>query len=381
MLLVYRYRVKSRNGLLNQQARAVNCVWNFCNDRQKDALRFGRKWLTGFDLNRLTIGSSRDLGIHSGTVNAVCEQYAKSRTQKRRPCLRYRGANSLGWVPLKGRNLEETPEGFRFHSKHFRVFKSRNLPVGAAIKDGTNFAQDACGNWFLNVCVEIDEAEARPQVRGIGIDLGLKDLAVLSNGERLENPRHFRRFERALGRAQRAHKKRQVTKLHARIANARRDHLHKAALNIVRRFDYIAAGNVDAAGLARTSLAKSVLDAGWSSFRRMLAYKAIRHGAIYEEVSEAYTTQTCHECASIAGPRGQTGLNERNWICVHCGTELDRDVNAALNILLRRSGHRAPAEGIPTLRGGEDVNASSPTTRRSTSPPSAPQCRKSPAAG
>ena len=162
MLLVYRYRVKSRNGLLNQQARAVNCVWNFCNDRQKDALRFGRKWLTGFDLNRLTIGSSRDLGIHSGTVNAVCEQYAKSRTQSGDPACATAARSSLGWVPLKGRNLEETPEGFRFHSKHFRVFKSRNLPVGAAIKDGTNFAQDARGNWFLNVCVEIDEAEARP---------------------------------------------------------------------------------------------------------------------------------------------------------------------------------------------------------------------------
>jgi len=66
-------------------------------------------------------------------------------------------------------------------------------------------------------------------------------------------------------------------------------------------FDYIAVGNVNAAGLARTSMAKSVLDAGWSSFRHMLAYMGMRHGAIYEEVSEAYTTQTCHECASIAG--------------------------------------------------------------------------------
>jgi IS605 OrfB family transposase len=366
MLLVYRFRVKSRNGLLNQQARAVNYVWNYCNDRQKDALRFGRRWLTGFDLNRLTTGSSKDLGIHSGTINAVCEQYAKSRIQRRRPFLRYRGTKSLGWVPLKGRNLEETAEGFRFHSTHFRVFKSRDLPAGAAIRDGTNFAQDARGNWFLNVCVEIDGAEARPLVRGIGIDLGLKDLAVLSNGERIENPCHLRRLERTLHRAQLARKKRQVTKVHARVANARRDHLHKAALNIVRRFDYIAAGNVNAAGLARTHLAKSILDAGWSSFRHMLAYKAMRHGAIYEEVSEAYTTQTCHECASIAGPRGQTGLNERNWICVHCGAEHDRDVNAALNILLRRSGHRAPAEGIPTLRGGKDVNASSPTKQLST---------------
>ena len=104
MILVYRYRVKSLNGLLNKQSRAVNFVWNFCNDRQKDALRFGRRWHTGFDLNKLTAGSSKELGLHSGTVNAVCEQYAKSRSQKKRPFLRYRGKRSLGWGRSRGAN-------------------------------------------------------------------------------------------------------------------------------------------------------------------------------------------------------------------------------------------------------------------------------------
>jgi len=83
MFSVYRYRVKSLSGLLKEQARKVNFVWNYCNDRQKDALRFGRPWLTGFDLNKLTTGSSKELGLHSGTINAVCEQFAKSRAQHR----------------------------------------------------------------------------------------------------------------------------------------------------------------------------------------------------------------------------------------------------------------------------------------------------------
>ena len=128
MNLVYRYRVKCLTGLLNQQARAVSFVWNYCNDRQKDALRFGRRWLTGFDLNKLTAGSSRELGLHSGTVNATCEQYAKSRSQQKRPSLRYRGRKSLGWVPLKGRDIKETTNGFHFHGREFKVFKSRELP-------------------------------------------------------------------------------------------------------------------------------------------------------------------------------------------------------------------------------------------------------------
>ncbi|SPV16029.1 IS605 family transposase OrfB [Burkholderia cenocepacia] len=102
MILVYRYRVKSLNGLLNKQSRAVNYVWNFCNDTQKHALKWNKKWPTGFDLNVLTTGSSKALGIHSGTINATCEQYAKSRSRNRRPYLRYRGMKSLGWAPLKG---------------------------------------------------------------------------------------------------------------------------------------------------------------------------------------------------------------------------------------------------------------------------------------
>ena len=142
MILVYRYRVKSLSGLLNKQSRAVNFVWNFCNDRQKDALRFHRPWHTGFDLNKLTQGSSKELGLHSGTVNAVCEQYAKSRSQKNRPYLRYRSVKkSLGWVPLKGRELKREGDAFRFAGNTFRVFNSRALPEGK-IKDGSNFSRD-----------------------------------------------------------------------------------------------------------------------------------------------------------------------------------------------------------------------------------------------
>ena len=82
MLLVYRYRVKSLTGLLNRQARACNFVWNFCNDTHRHALKWNKRWPSGFDLNRLTAGSSKELALHAGTINAVCEQYATSRVAK-----------------------------------------------------------------------------------------------------------------------------------------------------------------------------------------------------------------------------------------------------------------------------------------------------------
>jgi putative transposase len=347
MIIVYRYRIKSLTGLLNQQSRAVNFVWNYCNDRQKDAIKWNKRWLTGFDLNRLTSGSSKEIAVHSGTVNAVCEQYAKSRRQHQRPWLRYRGRRATGWVPLKGRDLRRAGDAFRFGGNTFRVFHSRPLPEGK-IKDGTNFSQDARGHWYLNIVLERPNATLREPRRGVGIDLGLKDLGVLSTGERIENPRTYRALEERLGKAQRARKKRQAAKLHAKIANCRRDRLHKLSARLVREFDYIAVGNANAAGLAKTSMAKSVYDASWSTFRQMLAYKSVREGARYEEVEERFSTQTCSECASLGGPRGREGLVVREWVCSTCGCKHDRDQNAAVNLLLR-SGHRTPVQGISAL--------------------------------
>jgi IS605 OrfB family transposase len=351
MILVYRYRVKSLNGLLNQQAHAVNYVFNFCNDRQKDALRFGRRWHTGFDLNKLTSGSSKELGLHSGTVNAVCEQYAKSRAQKKRPYLRYRGKKNLGWIPIKGRDLKRAGDAFIFFGNIFRVFNSRVLPEGK-IKDGTNFSRDSHGNWFLNIVIDVVvTTNIRQPLHGVGIDLGLKDFATLSTGEKIEAQRIYRDAEKSLAIAQRANKKRRVKAIHEQIANRRKDFHHKLSTRLVQEFDYIAVGNVNAAGLAKTNLAKSVLDAGWSSFRNMLAYKAVKHGAWFEEVNERFTTQTCSDCGSISGPKGLKGLVMREWTC-QCGAAHDRDINSARNILLRLNlgcGYATPAQGIPAI--------------------------------
>ncbi len=348
MKLVYRYRVKSLTGLLNQQARVVNFVWNFCNDRQKDALRFNRRWHTGFDLIKLTTGSSKELGLHSGTINDICQQYARSRSQAHRPYLRYRGRKSLGWVPLKGRELKREGNAFRFAGNTFRVFYSRPLPEGK-ILDGTNFSRDRRGNWFLNIVLDLAEPAARTPVRGIGIDLGLKDLATLSNGEKIAAPQIYREAEAALAVAQRARKARRAKAIHAKIANRRRDFLHKCSTRMVRDFDYIVVGRVHAAALAQTTMAKSVFDAGWSSLRIQLAYKAVKHGAWFEEVDERFTTQVCSNCGAMpdSRPKGITDLGIREWQCSDCGAEHDRDLNAALNIL--RRGRATLAAGISVL--------------------------------
>lgn len=343
MHLTYRYRVKNHIGLLNTQAKAVNFVWNFCNETQKSALRWWKKWPSGFDLINLTAGTSKELGLPAKTINDVCRRYAQSRQEHGRPYLRYRGKKSLGWIPVSGDRIKVTTGGFRFYGTDFRVFASRPFPAGR-ILDGSSLSQDTKGHWYLNLCVKVPDATVRTMTSAIGIDLGLKTLAALSDGNKIENPRHMFKLAAKLASVQRAGKKKQATNIHARIRNARRDFLHKESTRIVEKFDYIAVGNVSAARLAKTSMAKSVLDAGWSSFRAMLAYKAIKHGARYQETDERFTTQVCSDCGSVSGPKGIAHLGIRAWIC-ECGASHDRDVNSAKNILLR-SGHRAPVEGI-----------------------------------
>ncbi|AWG28123.1 transposase [Burkholderia cenocepacia] len=146
----------------------------------------------------------------------------------------------------------------------------------------------------------------------------------------------------------------------------------KHALDLVRRFDYIAVGNVSAVKLARTRMAKSVYDASWSSFRNKLRYKAIAHGATFEEVDESGSTQSCSSCGSrdsTTRPKGIAGLRVREWACSDCGVEHDRDINAALNIL--RCGRASPGVGILSLWGEEDVKVMSCASGSAGLPPRA----------
>ena len=149
--------------------------------------------------------------------------------------------------------------------------------------------------------------------------------------------------------AQRAHKKQRVKAIHAKIANQRKDLLHKFSAQLVKNNAAIFVGDVSSAKLVNTKMAKSTLDAGWSMLRAMLEYKSHQAGIVFEVVNESYTTQTCSCCGAIpaSSPKGRAGLRIREWICSACGTAHDRDINAAKNILA--AGHRRLAAGIPVF--------------------------------
>jgi IS605 OrfB family transposase len=332
MKITYKFRVKDKHrAALNKKARSVNYVWNYCNDVQKQALKWGKKWPTGYDLVNLTSGTSKQLGISADTIGSICVQYEKSRRQHKKAFLKWRTKKSLGWIPLRGREIKINGDAFTTFGKTYSVWLSRKIPADAKICDGSGFSQDSRGLWYLNIVLDIPVI-AKPSASIVGIDLGLKDFATLSTGAKIAAPQLYRNAQKKLATALRARKKRQIKNISAKVANQRRDFHHKLSSNIVANHGIIAVGNVNSSALKKTRMAKSVSDAGWSSFRRMLAYKSIANGAKFVEVNEAFTTQICSSCGAVSGPKGREGLSVREWSC-DCGASHDRDINSAKNIL------------------------------------------------
>lgn len=346
MQITFQYRVKDKHAArLNAQARAVNFVWNFCNETQRKAAQDKRKWLSGYDLWKLVAGCTKEgLDLHSHSAMRVCVEYDKSRRQHKKPWLRWRSRRSLGWVPFNTGHVSLKNGAFIFRSQRYDVWLHRPLPDNAKIGAGS-FSQDSRGRWYINCPVHVEEATVA-SVENVGIDLGLKDFAALSNGEKIAIPQLYRKSEEVLAIAQRARKTKRTKAIHAKVVNKRKDFLHKESAKLVKRYGLIIVGDVSSSKLSQTRMAKSVLDAGWSRFKNMLSWKSrLRGGGMLLEVSERFTSQTCSECGSLPSsrPKGIAGLRNRLWKCDDCGADHDRDVNAARNI--RRIG-------LDSLKGG-----------------------------
>ena len=360
--LTYKYEIKGKRSkrLLRRYSWAANQVWNYCAQTQRKVQHNYRdggrsKWPSQYDLQGLTAGTSKGLGIHAQTVQAVCEQFVKSRdTHKKYPKFRKSGGpkRSLGWVPFQMQSRQIDVGSVTYLGHTYRFFGAKRRPLPATAKGGA-FVEDARGRWYVCFHVEVDNDLPRAPDVTVGIDLGLKTLATLSNGEKVAAPQTFRLWEEKLAVAQRANNKDRAKAINAKIANTRRDHMHKWTTDIVRRFRTIFVGDVSSSQLAKTRMAKSVLDAGWSTARNALRYKASRHGGTARTVDERGSSQVCSSTGILPPerPRGIADLGVREWWCSACGEIHDRDVNAAQNILILGLSAQPLAEESRAARG------------------------------
>lgn len=340
-IVTYKFRLKSTGKKqLSLMGQSVNFVWNYCNDTSIQYLDKYNKWLSGFDLDYLTAGCSKNLPINSQTIQAIAQQFAIRRRQFKKRKLSWRSKNrSLAWIPFNGQTIKVKRDTIIYNKKPFRFWKSREIE--GKIKSGA-FTQDTQGHWFVSLTCEVNKFENIKSGGQVGIDLGLKTIATLSDGQKLDRENITFKYAAKLAVAQRARKKKQANAIHTKIKNTRKDWNHKQTTKLINSFDRIIVGNVSPSKLKKTHLAKSVSDAGWYDFKSMLAYKAIALGVEFKEVKENFSTVTCSTCFERTGPRGLSALGVREWICT-CGATHDRDVNAAKNIL--RFGHESPIKG------------------------------------
>jgi putative transposase len=351
-MITYQSRIKdsSSHKTLERMASSVNYVWNYANEISMFVLNRDHRWLSGYDLNYLTKGVSKELGIAATTVQMTCGEYASKRKAAKKRRLAWRSKKrSLGWIPFNARgfrsNVKIDDDTVTYCGHTFHLWMHRDI-VGTP-KTGS-FTQDSRKRWYFNLTCEVEtETQGKLGIDGVGIDLGLKDTVTCSDGTKYNRENLTRKYAGELAKAQRAHKKKRVTAINAKIANARKDFAHKATTDIASRFDFIAVGNVSSAKLAKTRMAKSVYDAGWSQVRALLKYKAEMLGGTYVDANESFSSVTCSACGFRTGPSGLSGLGVREWRCSNCDVSHDRDVNAAHNIL--RAGRCTPIKGSRLL--------------------------------
>ncbi|WP_326755613.1 transposase [Streptomyces hirsutus] len=234
---------------------------------------------------------------------------------------------------------------------------SRTLP---APPTSVTVIKDAAGRYFASFVIDTDPAADAARMpdsdQTVGIDLGLTHFAILDDGTKIDSPRFLRRAEKKLKKAQRELSRKRkgsknqekarlkVARAHAQVADARREFHHQLSTKLIRENQAIGVENLAVHGLARTQLAKSVHDAGWSQFVAMLVYKADRYERTLIKIGRFVpTSQTCSHCDHVDGPKP---LHIREWTCPACGALLDRDINSARNVK-KAAGLAVSACGAP----------------------------------
>ena len=257
-----------------------------------------------------------------------------------------------GYPRFKGRGWYDSftfpQSGFKLVSGKLRLSKIGDIkiklhrPIEGKIKR-LNIRRMPTGKWFVSFLVEVEPDEPLPKTGlSIGVDVGLKSFITLSNGDHIDNPRFFVHEEQALAKAQRklseadkgtperARALKVVHRVHERITNRKNDFIQKLSLKLVESYDLIVFEDLNIKGMVKNHcLAKHIADAAWNKLITTTSYKAEWAGKRVELVNPSNTSQICSGCGQLV----QKDLSERVHRCPFCGLTLDRDHNAAINIL------------------------------------------------
>ncbi|MFB8168957.1 RNA-guided endonuclease InsQ/TnpB family protein [Kitasatospora purpeofusca] len=382
MHLRYSYRLYPTANQRQALARTFGCarvVYNDALAARKQARKDGRPYPRSTDLQKLVITGAKRTAERAWLASVAVDPLIQSLRDLDTAYRNFfdsvsgkRAGRQVGLPRFKSKrdnrqSLRFTRNGFRIRGNgklnlarngDVRVKWSRVLPADPS---SVTVVLDPSGRYHASFVVDVEPQHLAALDTEVGIDLGLTTYAVLSDGTVIDNPRFLRRAEKKLKAAQRAlsrkargsknraKARRRVAKAHAKVADTRTDWAHQQTTRIIRETQAVYLEDLNVRGLARTRLAKSVHDAGWSTFRRLLEEKAARYGRHVGIVGRYEpTSQVCSTCGVLDGPKP---LSVRTWTCGACGTCHDRDLNAARNILAAGRADRLNACGGPVGPG------------------------------
>ena len=238
---------------------------------------------------------------------------------------------------------------FQIEGNHIKLAKMQPMRMAEPLRfDGkimSGTVSCVAGKWYISIAVDAQKDMTLPKTgKFVGVDLGLKDIAITSDGYKFANPRwihksekKLKRLNRELARRQRASKRRERTRLrlarqHNRVANQRKDWLHKMTTYLVRNYDVISLEDLNVRGMTKNhSLAKAITNVAFGEFNRQIEYKAQMYGKQIYRVDRFFpSSKTCSVCGCI---QDKMPLNVREWTCPECRAHHDRDINAATNLL------------------------------------------------
>ena len=373
MQVRYRYRLYPSPGQQQALARAFGCARVVYNDclRLRDACHAAGEKFSDTEVQRRVITLAKLTPERSWLGEVASVALVQACNDARRAYRNWfdsvsgrRKGRRVGHPVFRRKHQRQsirlTRNGFSLRGERLYVAKagdirvawSRDLP---SVPSSVTVIKEADGRYYASFVVEREATPLPSCDREVGIDLGLASLIVTSDGDVIGNPRFLRAKERKLARAQRVLSRKQkgsanrararhrVAVMHRTVRGTRLDHAHKIALRLVRDNQAVYAENLCVSGLARTRLAKSVHDAGWSQLLRLIEQKAAQYGRTFARIGRFEpTSQVCSACGATDGPKP---LHVREWTCAACGTAHDRDVNAAKNILAAGRADKSNACG------------------------------------
>ncbi len=356
MRKTFKYRIypnRKQEKALESTLDACRWVYNHFLEQRKDAWENEQKSISMYDQSNSLSGlKARHQFLQD--VHSQLLQNVSTRVDLafRAFFFRLKRGQKPGYPRFRGRHRYDSfcfpQKGYKLHDNYIKLSKIGNIkvrqhrPVEGKIKTCT-VRRSATGKWFVSLACEIDYIPApQPVMPVVGLDMGVSTFIARSDGEMVDNPRFLRQEEKALAKAQRKLSKqvkgskerskarKVVARVHERIANKRHNFAHQESRKLVNEFNTIVIEDLKINDMrSHRSLNKSIRDAAWRMFLNNLEHKAEEAGGQVVKVNPAYTSQTCSRC----GHRQKLKLSERVYDCLMCNLSLDRDHNAAINIM------------------------------------------------